>query len=254
VVDFFEEVEEDLRSERLARLAKYAPYAAAVVGVVFAGALAFAGWRYYADTSISKASIAYDKGVTALASGDKAAATRDFTDAQKPLASGYKALALMQLAGLDGSQGRDDTAVQELDAAAKAAGGDRILGDLASLQAAYRRLDSAPFSEMETRLKPLTEAGRPFRAAAYEALAMAQLKAGKINDAKANFALLKFLPGAPQDMRERAEVAAQTLDSGDRDRVLDIAKTAATLPQPAAATAQTSSAGSPVAQAGAAPQ
>jgi hypothetical protein len=251
VVDFFEEVEEDLRSERLRRLAKFAPYAAGVVGVVFAGALAFAGWRYYADSSISQASVAYEKGLTALAAGDKAGAIRAFGEAQKPLASGYKALSLMQLAGLANNA---DQAVKDLDEAAKAAGGKTILGDLASLQAAYRRVDTAPYSEMETRLKPLTEAGRPFRGAAEEALALSQLKAGKVKDAKATFGLIKLMPDATEDMRQRAEMAAQVIDSGDRERVLEIAKTAATLPAPAANAVQTPSAGSPVPQAGAAQQ
>lgn len=254
MVDFFEEVEEDLRAERLRRLSRYAPWAAAVVGVVFAGALGFAGWKYYADTSISQASIAYDKGVKAVESGDKAAAERAFVEAQKPFAPGYKALALMQIAGIQGAQGRGVDAVKSLDAAAKAAGGNQTLADLASLQAAYRLIDTAPYPELETRLTPLSKPGRPFNAAAMEALAMAQVKAGKVKDAINNLKALQLLLGVTPDMQQRTSIMLQTLQAGDAPRAIEISKAAAALPPPATPSPTTPQAGSPVGKAGAAPQ
>jgi hypothetical protein len=257
VVDFFEEVEEDLRAQRLRKLMRYAPWAGGVVGAVFLGWLGYAGFKYYADQAVSQASIAYTEGLRALDSGDKAAADRAFAKAEKPLAPAYTALALMQQAGIAAAQNRNPDAVKDLDAAAKAAGHNQVLADLANLQAAYRLIDTAPFNELEARLKPLAQPGRPFQAPATQALAMAQLKAGRYKDAKANFTALGTLIGVTQDTRDLADMAVQAIDSGEVQHVLDIAKTAATLPPPpplAAAVPTTSSAGSPAPQAGAAAQ
>lgn len=258
MVDFFNEVEEDLRAQRLRKLMRYAPLAGGVVGAVFLGWLAYAGFNYYAEQSISQASIAYAQGLKALEAGDKTAANAAFVKAERPLAPAYKALALMQQAGIATSENRDPEAVKDLDAAAKAASGNPVLADMASLQAAYRLVDTAPYNELEARLKPLTQAGRPFQAPATEALAMAQLKAGRYKDAKTNFTVITGLLGATQDMRELADMAVQAIDSGDVQHVLDIAKTAATLPSPpppaAGGDATPPSAGSPAPQAGAAAQ
>lgn len=257
MVDFFNEVEEDLRAQRLRKLMRYAPFAGAVVGAAFIGWLGYAGFRYYADQSVSQASIAYAQGLKALDAGDKAAADAAFVKAERPLAPAYKALALMQQSGIAASQNRNPDAVKDLDAAAKAAGGNQVLADLASLQAAYRLMDTAPFSDLEARLKPLAQPGRPFQAPATEALAIAQLKAGRYKDAKTNFTAIGALLGATQDMRELSQMAVQAIDSGEVQHVLDIARTAATLPSPppAAMAAPTApSAGSPAPQAGAAAQ
>jgi hypothetical protein len=257
VVDFFEEVEEDLRGQRLRKIIRYAPWAGGVVGAVFLGWLGYAGFNFYADKAVSQASISYADGLKALDTGDKAAADRAFAKAEKPLAPTYKALALMQQAGIAASQNRNPDAIKDLDAAAKAAGGNRVLADLANLQAAYRLMDTAPFSEVEARLKPLAEPGRPFQASATEALGMAQLKAGRYKDAKANFSALGNLLGATQDMRELADMGVRAIDSGEVQHVLDIAKTAATLPPappPAAGAPTTPSAGPPAPQDGAGAQ
>ena len=256
MVDFFEEVEEDLRAQRLRKLMRYAPWAGGVVGAVFLGWLGYAGFKYYADQAVSQASVAYTQGLKALDAGDKLAADRDFAKAELTLAPAYKALALIQQAGIAASQNRNADAIKDLDAAAKTAGRNQILADLANLQAAYRLMDAAPFNEIEARLKPLAQPGRPFQAPATEALAMAQLKAGDYKDAKANFSALHIMIGATQDMQDLGDMAVQAIDSGQVQHVLDIAKTAATLPPapPMAAAPMIPSAGSPAPQAGAAAQ
>ncbi len=251
MTDFFEEVEEDLRAQRLQTMIKYAPWAGGVIAAVFLGWLGLWGWNTYQEKSVAKASIAYSTGLKKLEAGDQAAADRAFAEAAKLPASGYKALALMQQAGIAIAQHRNADAVKDFDAAAKAAGQDQILSDLASYQAANLRLDAAPYAEMETRLKPLADDKRPFHYQALAVLGMAQMKAGRLPEAKATFGKLRFL--APPDVQQIAQAASEAIDAGDAPRVVDIAKTSATI-APKAAAPQTPSAGSPVPQAGAAAQ
>ena len=76
-------------------------------------------------------------------------------------------------------------------------------------------MDSAPYPQLQTRLMPLTDANRPYSLFAREALAMAKLLAGKTDEAKKDFTVIGFSLGAPQDMRERAQVAIAVIDAGD---------------------------------------
>ncbi len=262
MVDFFNEVEEDLRADRMRSLSRtYLPWAAGVVALAFLAAAGYGGWTYLRDKDTSAASVAYDQGLKAASvTGDVAAADRDFADAVKPMAGGYAVLARIQQAGLAVSQDRIPDAVKILDAAAKSAGDDHILGDLASLKAVYLLLDTASLAELQTRLKPLTEAGRPYRAEAYEAQAMAELKFGRTHDAKEDFGVLKILPDAPDALRRRADMAILAIDAGAGPRLVEVAKAASALPPPSAsapahgATIFDPSAGSPALPDGAAPQ
>ena len=54
-----------------------------------------------------------------------------------------------------------------------------LIADAARLKSALALMDTAPYADIETRLKPLLDEKRPYRIAAREALAMAKLKAGK---------------------------------------------------------------------------
>jgi hypothetical protein len=249
VVDFFEEVEEDLRVQRMRKLMRYAPWAGGVVAAVFLGWLGYWGWTVNVRQSVAQASVAYSKGLKALKDGDKVAADRAFADAEKPLAPGYKALALFQQAGIALTQNREADAVKDLDAAAKAAGSNQLLADLASLEAAYIKLDTASYAEMETRLKPLAEPSRPFHNQAKAALGAAQLKAGRVKDARATFDSLRFL--ATSDVQQLATAAVEAIDAGDTQRVLDMAKSSATLSSKPVIVPQSPTAGSPAPPAGA---
>ncbi len=257
MVDFFNDVEEDLRATQMRSLGKTAlPWAIGIAVVAVLGAGGLYGWSKWRESDTGKASIAYDGGLKALAVGDKATADRDFGDARRLMAGGYKSMAMMQQAGVALAQNRDAEAEKTMTAAVGAAGGDRILADLATLKAVWLVLDTAPLTELETRLKPLMDKDRPFRAEAYEALALAQLKAGRLSDARANLAAIKLMLDAPDGVRQRADMAIQTIDAGGGPRLVQAAQAAATLkPDPAPLVAPSvSSAGSPAPQAGAAPQ
>jgi hypothetical protein len=60
----------------------------------------------------------------------------------------------------------------------------------------------------------LTEQKHPYRAEAFEALAMARLQAGKTQDARGDFVVLTLMQDAPQSVRQRAQAAIALIDSG----------------------------------------
>lgn len=239
MVDLFEEVEEQLRSDRYRELARrIAPWATAIFALVLLGYLGFWGYKAYQDRNLSTAALAYQKGVDALGKNDQPGALREFQVASQAGSPGYKTLALMQEGGLRAAAGKPSDAAALFDQAAKAAP-NPILADLASLRAAMVLLDTAPYAEMQRRLTPLADTKRPYTLYAREALATAKLLAGRTAEARREFSVLSLALGAPNDMRQRCQLALSLIDSGEAAVAVAAVKAAATLPPPAPATLAT---------------
>ena len=232
MTDVFEEVEEQLRSDQYSALARrYLPWG---IGIIVAGILiAAAVWGYgdYQTRQAGKAAETYAEALESVTKGDRAGAYVQFETVVKVGSKGYKALALMQQGGLRLDENKTDEAIKLFDAAAEVAP-TPILGDAARLKSAFALMDTASFADVEKRLKPLTEIKRPYRAVALEALAMAKLSAGKVDEAKSDFNVITLLPDAPDAMRERAKAAISLIDSGTSKSLKDIAKAAVALPDP----------------------
>lgn len=75
---------------------------------------------------------------------------------------------------------------------------------------------------------------RPYAIFAREALAMAKLMAGKTADARRDFSTIQLSLDAPEDLRQRAQLAVVLIDSGEAAAAVSAAKTAATMPPPPA--------------------
>ena len=230
MTDLFDEVEGQLRSDRYQQLAlKAAPWALGVAVLLIAVAFAVWGWRGHEQRTAAKASEAYAQGLDALSQGRTADAERRFAEVVKSAPKGYKALGLMQQGGLRMAAGKPQEAAALFDAAAKDAP-DEIVGDAARLKSAFALMDSAPYKEMEARLTPLTEEGRPYRVEAREALAFAKLTAGDVTGARSDFVVISLLPDASEPARGRAEAAKLLIDSGSAKSVPALVKATAALP------------------------
>jgi hypothetical protein len=230
LVDLFDEVDEELRADRAASLIRRAtPWVILVLAVVLVGYLAYWGYTAWQDRNLASAGAAYQKGVDALGQGDTAGALASFQAAEKAGAPGYRTLALMQEGDLALAQDRTDAAVKAFDSAASSAP-NQIFGDLARLKAADALLDTAPLPQLKTRLQPLTDSKRPYWLFAKEALAMAELMAGKADDAKRDCSVIQLSLGVPEDMRQRCQLLIAVVDHGEGATAVAAAKLAATMP------------------------
>lgn len=234
MVDIFDEVEEEERARRWTELIRR--YLPLVIGLSVGAVVVFAGWygwTAWQGAQTAKASEAYNRGLEALGRGEQAAAETAFESAIKTGAPGYRSLALQMRAGLLVERGSTAEAVKLLDEAAKASK-NPLVSDAAALKAALLVLDTAPYADVEKRLKPLTEDGRAFRESAREALAIAKLAAGKSKEAREDFVVLASALDAPEGLRSRAQAAVQAIDSGTALQIGAIARAAAALPPGAA--------------------
>jgi hypothetical protein len=235
LTDLFEEVEEQLRSDRYRTLArKAAPWVIAVAAAALVATLAVWGWKQYNQQITDKASEQYSVGLTAAAQGDQAKAQQIWTDLSKSQAKAYRTLALMQLGGakLAGGKPEDVKAAVALFDQAASGAPDDILGDAARLKSAFAVLDTAPFSEVEGRLGPLMKDGHPYRVQAREALAFAKLMKGDTAGAKSDFVVISQSLDAPDGARQRAKAAMDLIDTGSAKAVPATVKAALAMPPP----------------------
>lgn len=253
MVDFFNEVDEDLRAQETRDLVRrWLPWAIGVIAVVLLGMGGWWGWTAWRDSEASKASNAYERGVKAMTAENTAAADAAFAEAADSSTVAYKALALMQRAGIALRDNKPDEALKLFDEAAKVGKSEPIIADAAALKAAYTLMDKAPYAEVEKRLKPLAEEGRPYRPLAMEAIAMAKLADGKTAEARTDLLALSLLLDAPESLRQRAQATIQEIDSGVAAKLPAIARAASELP-PRAAPAAPAGAPPPVTAPQAAP-
>lgn len=230
MADVFEEVEEQLRSDRYKTLFRKAgPLVAGLLVIALLVALGLWGFDAQRTAAAGRSSETYNTAMEAVGKGDKAAAEKGFAEVAKSGPPVYKSLALMQQAALRLGDKKTKEAVALLDQAAKVAPSP-LIGDSAQLKAALLLLDTAPFAEVEKRLAPLAEDKRPYRPLAREALALAKLNAGKINEAKADLSALELGLDTPEDVRVRAQAVAALIQAGTAGEVAKVAKAAAALP------------------------
>ncbi len=247
MTDLFEEVEEQLRSDRYNTLARKAvPWAIAIAAAALVAALAYWGWDTWRNRAISEASTQYNTAAEAFAKGDIPAARKQWIEVSGSSAAGYKSLALMQLGGLQVQENKTAEAVKLFDQAADAAPNE-FIADAARLKSAFALLDTAPYSDLEARLTPLTQDGRPYRLHAREALGFAKLMAGNTAGARGDFLVLSTSLGAPAGLKGRAQAAVILIDSGAAKAVPGVVKQALTLPPPPPNVGPSQASGAPLA-------
>jgi hypothetical protein len=232
LADVFEEVEGQLRAERYRSLGRrLLPWiiGAAVLALIIS--LAVYGWGRYQQSAAEKASVQYAAGLKALERGDRATAQQRFASLSDTRAGGYRALALMQQAAIRTEENKPREAVALLDQAVDVAP-TPLLADAAGLKAALLVMDYGSLQEIERRLTPLREEGRPYREVAREAWAMAQVGAGRAADARREFVLLSQSLDISEAARTRAQAMIAAIDSGAAAQVPAILRAAAAAPTP----------------------
>ncbi len=205
MVDFINEVEEELRKDDYNRLLKkYGPIIGVILFLIVAGA-AFLEWQEYAqDKSAQKVAAVYTAADTALEAGDLNDATEQFIALGETGPEGYAGLSLMRAAAIRHEQGDLASAILYFDQAAAKFSTPRHK-QLAQLKSAYLLADQGAYSDVVTRMTPLIEENAPYEFLARELLGFAQQQSGNESAAREQFAYLTAIPGVPQTVKQRAE-------------------------------------------------
>lgn len=211
MTDIFQEVDQNVREEKLASLwQRWRPFVYGGVALLIGGvAVNEFILKPQADAARAARALELENAVKALEDGryeEAQAALKAIVDSESklaPLAAHY--LAQTQLEG-----GGDAAAAAETLAAIGGTEGGPY-ERLALLKAAYFRADTATLPELETTLGTLPAEETAMGALARELLAAKAYAVGDIARARTEYNKLKFDAAAPEGVIQRAELALDAI-------------------------------------------
>ena len=213
MADIFQEVDEEVRRERLEQLWKqYGNYIIAALILVLACIGAWRGYVYWQERKAAEAGAAYEAASTLADEGKRTEAQAAFAKLASDGTAGYRTLARFREAAQLGSSD-PKAAVAAYDALAADANLGRSLQDLAAVRAGLLLVDTAPYQELRTRLEPLTASDRPFRHSARELLAFGAWRGGDNAAARQWIDAVIADPDTPSTIRSRVDVLAALMPS-----------------------------------------
>lgn len=213
--DIFNEVDEDLRRDRAQELwKKYGNYVMVLAVLVVAGTAAFVFWRDYERKQAEAGAAAYLAAVDQARGEAGATAEQALAAVARDGRSGYALLARFQEAGLKGRNGDSAGAAAIYWAIASDSGAERTLRDVATLLALLNAPEGAATPDQERALAALAASNSPWRHMAWEIAALADIRAGRLAQARANYTRIADDPDAPPGIRARAAEMLAALEIG----------------------------------------
>jgi hypothetical protein len=211
VTDIFSEVDEEVRREQLKKLwERYGKYLVALCVLVVVGVAAWRGYEWWESKQAAQSGVAFEQAAALAEAGKHQEAEAAFAKLASDGTAGYRVLArLRQAAELAPTDSKAAVGAYDEIAADKNAG--QAIQDLAAVRAGFLLVDSAPYSEIRTRLEPLTAADRIFRHSAREILALSAWKSGDLAAARQWTDLIITDPQSPSGARSRAEVLSELI-------------------------------------------
>ncbi len=176
MTEFFREVDEDVRRDRVVRLwTKYRYVLIALAVLVVAGT---GGWRlygHYRNEAAQAASATFEAAAQLSRDGKSTDAAAAFDALSKTAPKGYATLARLRSA--DARSASDpQAAIAAYEALAADSSFDPVFEDFATLRAATLRVDSDDPLDFERRFAPLASDTFPYRHQIRELLGLAALK------------------------------------------------------------------------------
>ncbi len=203
--ELFDEVDEDVRREQLKRLwDRYSLLIIACALLVVAGVAGWRGYEYVEAKKAAESGVAFDKAVELSEQNKHAEAEAAFNSLAATAPSGYRLLARMRAAAEVGSHDAP-AAVKLYDDISNDRSVSALDQDLARVRAGQLLVETAPYSEMLTRLEASAEPGATFRHTARELLALSAWHANDSTSARKWLDLIANDGETPPGLRSRAE-------------------------------------------------
>lgn len=205
--EFFREVDEEYRRDRIAQFWKR--YSAAVVGLLILLVAGVGGWRYWQYSERTRAEAAatqYQDAIGTATGGDSEATQKALQDLAGSGPDGYRTMAQFRLAAERGRSSAEEGA-KAFDALAANASMGPALQELARLRAALLRLDGAPDQALPA-LEGLANPSGIYRHTAREMLGLAALRRGDYEAAGRWFDQIAADRETPANLRSRLELYA----------------------------------------------
>lgn len=204
MANFIDEVDEDVRKDRLEALWKrFSPFIIGAVVILLVAVAGYQVWKHFDDQKKAAAGSAFSAALSQAQNGKPAEAAQALSDLAKTAPKGYAQLARFQQAAAL-IEAKDMTgAIAVYDAIAADSGVETRLRDLARYLAAFHGLDSLAPDQLNHRLGGIA-ADSPWAINARELQALVELKAGQTEAARKQLTALADDPLVPAGLRGRA--------------------------------------------------
>lgn len=211
MADIFQEVDEEVRRERLNKLwQRYGHYIIAACVVVIVAVGAWRGYEWWETKKAVEAGAAFEQAVNLAEAGKHQEAEAAFAKLASEGTAGYRLLARLREAAELGRTDRK-AAIKAYDEIAVDRSVGQVIQDLAALRVSFLLVDGSSYGDMRARLEPLTGPDRAFRHSARELLALSAWKQGDMGAARQWTDMIITDPQTPSGARSRAEVLSELI-------------------------------------------
>ena len=216
MVDIFDEVDEDLRAERMARFARRYAIGFIVFAVLFiAGVAGWQVWLWHRNQEDARAATAFiavlDKAAARGSAANRQALANDFGGVARSAPRGYATLARLNQASLLADAGQLAQAETIWTGLMNDNSLGPVLRQVATLGWAAHEIDTAEPSLIQARLETLAAQDSPWRPIALQYLALLDLRIGHRDEAAKTLQEVANDISTPDDMRRMANGLAQAL-------------------------------------------
>jgi hypothetical protein len=211
VTDIFQEVDEEVRRERLKKLwDRYGYLIVAACILLIVGVGAWRGYDWWESKKAAESGAAFEQAVALAESGNAKEAEAAFAKLAVDGTASYRTLSRLRAAA-ELARFDPNAAIKAYEEVAADHGVGQAIQDLAALRAAFLLVDNASYADLRARLEPLTAADRAFRYSARELLALSAWKQGDMNAARQWADMIMTDPQTPPGARSRAQVLSELI-------------------------------------------
>jgi len=200
MADIFDEIEDELKQDRMAGL--WAKYGLFIIGAAVAIVLAVAGYQGYQSYQLSTKSTAANQFHSAMQSDDVLSA---LGEVQADLSSGYQLLAGFSQAALLAENGDVQAAEQAYLALSENSDIEPLYQDIAILLSVMVAAETGNIQTLMDRLNPIMSTANILQGLALEQGAGLDLRKGDVESAAQKLEQISSLSDISANLRRRAE-------------------------------------------------
>ncbi|MDQ0315603.1 tetratricopeptide repeat protein [Amorphus orientalis] len=214
MTDIFQEVEEDIRRERMKSLWDRFGWVIILVAVLIVAVTAgYNGYTYFKTRAEQAAGDEFLAALDMAADGRNAAAAEALTEFADGAPGGYPVLARFRAASEQALAGNTEAAVSGFDALANDASLSNRQRDLARVRAGYVLLNGGDRTAVADRVTPVASTAGPWQNTAREILGLAAYQARDYDAAQKWFDEIDADAATTQDLRGRVQLMKELIAS-----------------------------------------
>ncbi|MGI9400481.1 MAG: tetratricopeptide repeat protein [Rhizobiaceae bacterium] len=209
---FIREVDEELRHDQLKSMwSRYGKFVIGTAVLIVAATAGFRGWEYYTQSRAASSGDLYLQASQLAEDGKNDEAIAELEQLGQSGSGQYPALAKLRIAGEMAAKGDKPAAIEQFEAIAADNSFDGTFREIASLRAGLLSVDTEDYESVKAKLGPLAAGGQTFRSIAREALGLAALKAGALEEAANWYRQITDDADSNEAVKNRANIVLEYL-------------------------------------------